>query len=174
MPTRPPRRPTHPAQRPHRAPQPTIAQQAYDLTARVRDLIEEFGYAVISVPADPATANPAFTYTVGLRLLAPHLGYELVQIGLPYNLAKPLLHRTVDHLADTHTTPAQNLQLPRIADPYDARLHRAQDCSLFLGGMRTLATPDPQVWQVLFPDRRHAFPGDPHYPADQLRAQPLL
>ena len=155
-------------------PDPDIGQY-YDLVTRVRDQILEFGRATIIVPYDSATGDPTFTYTVGLRLHDKHRGYELVTVGLPQNLAKPILDRTVEHLRNASLEPAEGLTLPQVAHTYPVRLHRVSDCALFINGMRTLRTPtDPQVWQVLVPDKNGVFPGDATYPRDQLRAQPLL
>ncbi|MGW2106352.1 DUF4262 domain-containing protein [Streptomyces sp. NPDC001948] len=149
--------------------------QHYDLVARVRDLIKEFGYATPTVAPDPTTGTPAFTYTIGLRLHTVHDGYELVTVGLPADLAGSIVQRTVEYLAAQSIIPSHGLILPQIAGEYSVRLHRARNCDWFINGMRTLATPaDPEVWQILVPDKHGVFPGDTDYPADQLRAQPLL
>jgi len=127
-------------------PDPSLGQY-YDLVIRVRDLIKEHGRATLTVPYDQATGDPAFTYTIGLRLHEAHRGYELVTLGLPQNLAKPVLDRTVERLATEHLTPADGLVLPAIANTYPVQLHRVSDCSLFINGMRTLATAtDPGVF----------------------------
>ncbi|MCX4481653.1 DUF4262 domain-containing protein [Streptomyces cellulosae] len=117
------------------------------------------GYAVPCVGPDADTRQPPYAYTAGLHV--SH-GYELAISGLP-EIASDLLGLLSGALTERGTTPADGLIIDGLLhDGYSLRLRPVSNTGRF----RVIGTlfPDlpsaPTIWQALWPDPGHRFPGD--------------
>ncbi|MCD9904559.1 DUF4262 domain-containing protein [Streptomyces sp. MT29] len=120
---------------------------------------------------DPAGGDPPFAYTVGLAV-RPGAEYELACTGLPAELSCQVLASAVEQLHADGLDPAAGLVLDEVLeDVYTVRLHAVADTSK----MRSIPAEfgeRPPVWQVVWPDVMHRFPGEPGFV--NHAPQPLL
>lgn len=120
---------------------------------------------------DPDGIASPFAYTVGLAARPDH-AYELATTGLPDRLAHAVITAAAEQLATGHLDPADGLELDQVLQgDYTVRLRRAADTTQCTGA-RAAHGDDVAVWQILTPDPRNLFPGDPDY-AETI-AQPLM
>lgn len=120
--------------------------------------LENPGWAVIGVFADPASDSPSFSYTVGLT--AKGLP-ELITLGLPTDVAHSILNDAARRLiAGERFESGQRISelanMPMAVahvDPADARHTAYAAFKEFPEG--------PRFLQLVWPDRKGAFPGEP-------------
>lgn len=108
---------------------------------------------------DPDGRSAPFAYTVGLAA-RPALSYELALSGFSAELACAVLNNTAARLITGGIEPDEGLALDDVIEGYEVRLRLVDDVSDF-HGMREVLGEQPAVWQVLWPDARGRFPGDP-------------
>lgn len=138
------------------------------LSAFERDLwstMKRHGHAVMGVFGSD-DGEPPFAYTVGLSLRDEH-GYELAVSGLPHDVMGHILNNLASHLKSLYTNtgvrPAEGMLVDRIlADGYPIRLHAADPDGPFDLAARLTEVRAP-VWQAVWPDKQHRFPGEPGY-----------
>jgi hypothetical protein len=126
---------------------------------RLAEQVAARGYAVPHIVPDPDSAQPPYTYTAGLHITH---GYELAFSGLP-DIASDVLGLLAEALAERGTTPADGLTVAGLLhDGYSIRLRPISNPARFTV-VRALF-PDlpapPAIWQALWPDPGHRFPGD--------------
>ncbi|MEU5748172.1 DUF4262 domain-containing protein [Streptomyces sp. NPDC047726] len=120
---------------------------------------------------DPDGKAPTFAYTVGLGARFGR-SYELALTGLPAEMACAVLNNAAESLVTGDASPADGMVLDDVLIGYTARLRPVGDASA-LTGIRAEFGGDVPVWQVLWPDRRGAFPEEPGYDG-RLAPQPLM
>jgi len=137
-------------------PAETRAQMAAYLK-RLLAHIDEEGFAIPFIPADPHTREPSLAYTVGLHV---RQGYELAISGLSYEASCSVLNSLAARLFEQQTPPAQAMEVEGAAGGgYSLRLRRAESAAPF-ALVRTVYRHNPPVWQAVWPDREGRFPGD--------------
>lgn len=131
--------------------------------SRLAAQIATRGYAVPRIGPDPGTGHPAYAYTAGLHVTH---GYELAISGLPPEIAGGVLDLLAAALPERGTTPAQGLVVEGLLhDGYSIRLHRVRDVGTpsrfrWIGDLFPSLPAPPAIWQALWPDSAHHFPGD--------------
>ncbi len=119
--------------------------------------INEKGYAIPFIPADPRTGEPSLAYTVGLHV---RQGYELAVSGLDYEMSCSALNSLAVRLLEQQTPPTPAMEVKGITGGgYSLRLRQA-DSPLPFVLVRTVYRRNPPVWQAVWPDREGRFPGD--------------
>ena len=141
----------------------------------VSDDIAATGWSVASVPG--GTLAPPWTYTVGLWL-SSH-GPELTMAGLPNEHMTIILNAIADRVADgVSVDVADNIDgicpCTLTIRPVHASWRRT---SMFLLSDRCFGYAlgsRPPYLQVVWPDRRGLYPGDPGFQARYEGRQPML
>ncbi|MER5356641.1 DUF4262 domain-containing protein [Kitasatospora sp. NPDC002551] len=124
---------------------------------RLLTSIDEEGFAIPFIPADPLTGEPSLAYTVGLHI---RRGYELAISGLPYEASHSVLNSLAARLLEQQTPPTQAMEVKGAAGGgYSLRLRQAESAAPFVL-VRTVYSRNPPVWQAVWPDREGRFPGD--------------
>ncbi|MCG7523962.1 DUF4262 domain-containing protein [Streptomyces sp. OfavH-34-F] len=119
--------------------------------------IDEEGFAIPFILADPHTGEPSLAYTVGLHVSQ---GYELAISGLPYEAACSVLNSLAARLLEQQAPPTQAMEVKGAAGGgYSLLLRRAESAAPFIL-VRTVYRLNPPVWQAVWPDREGRFPGD--------------
>ncbi|MQS17451.1 DUF4262 domain-containing protein [Streptomyces kaniharaensis] len=119
--------------------------------------INEKGYAIPFIPADPRTGEPSLAYTVGLHV---HRGYELAVSGLDYEMSCSALNSLAVRLLEQQTPPTPDMEVRgAVGGGYPLRLRQAGSALPFVL-VRTIYRRNPPVWQAVWPDREGRFPGD--------------
>lgn len=127
--------------------------------------MKRHGHAVMGV-FESDEGEPPYAYTVGLSLKDEH-GYELVVSGLSQDTMGAILNDLARYLkslyTSTGTRPTEGMLVDRIlARGYRVRLHAADPDGPFDFAERLTQTRAP-MWQVVWPDKEHRFPGEPGY-----------
>jgi hypothetical protein len=126
---------------------------------RCMALIAAQGHMVQSAGGGPG--GPGMCYTVGLSI-QPGLGYELAISGLPPDAGASVLKGAVRELRERGIEPTEGLTLTAAIEGYSARLRAAHTLKRF-GIIPSVTGSHCPVWQVVWPDRDHHFPGEPGY-----------
>lgn len=133
--------------------------------AHVARCRETPGWAVIGVGGD-GPDSPPFAYTVGLWAAFGHA--ELLLAGLEYQMAAELLNNTGTLIAaGRDLLPGEVLHEARVANvPLHVRAVAIPSIDAF--GRPTVACRHYQfdafpLLQLLWPDKRGAFPTEPHF-----------
>ncbi|KUN58908.1 hypothetical protein AQJ46_42305 [Streptomyces canus] len=126
---------------------------------RLAEQVAARGYAVPHIFPVPDSGQPPYAYTVGLHVTH---GYELAFSGLP-GIASDVLGLLAEALAERGTTPAEGLAVDGLLhDGYSIRLRPVSDSARFpvIGALFPDLPALPAIWQALWPDPGHRFPGD--------------
>ena len=143
-----------------------------DINQRLMDDVARHGWHCVQVMEDKQ--GPGYSYTVGLYKTHGHP--ELVVIGLPPEVAHPVLGMAVDQIAKGHVFRA---------DARDSSLLEGNDCLIrsvlpgsyrqYLGMAVWFYRESPASFpalQILWPDPEGRFPGQPEFSMGPN--QPLL
>ncbi|MFD3662667.1 DUF4262 domain-containing protein [Streptomyces sp. NPDC058659] len=134
-------------------PRKQMAAYLQQLAAR----INEKGYAIPFIPADPRTGEPSLAYPVGLHV---HRGYELAVSGLDYEMSCSALNSLAVRLLEQQTPPAPGMEVKgAVGGGYPLRLRQAGNALPFVL-VRTAYGRNPPFWQTVWPDQEGRFPGD--------------
>jgi Domain of unknown function (DUF4262) len=138
----------------------------------VADDITAVGWSVSAVLGDEIA--PPWAYTIGLWL--SHQGPELTMFGLPVEHMTTILNATGDRLAAGSVIEAGD-ELEEICPCALAirPVHASwRTTSLFAVSDRYYGYVRPACLQVVWPDRRGRYPGDPGFQARYEGRQPML
>ncbi|MFG1667620.1 DUF4262 domain-containing protein [Streptomyces sp. Y7] len=139
---------------------------------RVQATIAEHGYAVQCVGGDVASRRQPFAYTVGLHT-GPDHDYELALSGLDADTSTSVLHSLAAALAERRLKPVDGMEVNGVlSNGYALRLRSVSRPEEF-GIINALYGATPPVYQAVWPDLHHRFPGDPDCRLTTL-VQPLL
>lgn len=135
----------------------------------LRGQIEEQGYTMMSVFADPQTGTPDFTYTLGLQAKTGQP--DLIVFGVPPHGAQAMLAALVDR--SRHGAPLADRQrvegvaaVPLLARTADER------CEAFVS--ERMNDVDPVYLQIVWSDPAGLFPWDTGFDEAFRDSQPLL
>lgn len=126
---------------------------------RLAEQVAVRGYAVPRIGPDPDSGQPPYAYTAGLHVTH---GYELAFSGLP-GIANDVLGLLAEALAERGTTQVDGLAVDGLLeDGYSLRLRPVSDTARFpvIGVLFPDLPALPAIWQALWPDPGHRFPGD--------------
>jgi hypothetical protein len=138
----------------------------------VADDISTVGWSVSAVLGDEVA--PPWAYTVGLWL--SHQGPELAMYGLPLEHMTVILNSVADRIANGAVIEAGD-QLDGICPCSLAvrPVHASwRTTSMFAVSDRYYGYVRPPYLQVVWPDRRDRYPGDPGFQAKYEGRQPML
>lgn len=120
-------------------------------------MIDQHGHMVQSVFGDDL--KPPFAYTVGISRGG---GAELIVIGLPSETSQHLLNGVAARLAEADIPDHQDI-VGVVNMPVRLRTIDADEAWAHMATARALDTRPATVRQVLWPDPKGRFPGDPAY-----------
>lgn len=122
-----------------------------------REKIAAHGHIVQGVEGGMDT--PPLCYTVGLGA-RDEFGYELAISGLPPETGALVLNHAVNELRARELSPRPGLDLIGVIAGYVGVLRSAHTVGRF-GVIRLVTGRSCPVWQVVWPDADHRFPGEP-------------
>lgn len=138
--------------------------------------VTEFGWHVVLIPED--NEGPGFAFTVGLFHTFGHP--ELIVVGLgpiePECLSQIVLNDLGVRI-DEGERFADGDQVSGTLEGYDVRFEAVAEANYpeFVGTARWFYRQNLfPLLQVLWPDKRKRFPGDPKCPKGMLKLQPRL
>jgi Domain of unknown function (DUF4262) len=148
------------------APDPEACMRA------VADDIRSVGWSVSAVLGDEIA--PPWAYTIGLWL--SHSGPELAMFGLPVEHLTVILNAAGERIADGEAVAAAD-RLDGIC-PCSLELRPVhaswRTTSMFAISDRYHGYVRPAILQVVWPDRKGRYPGDPGFQARYEGRQPML
>jgi hypothetical protein len=142
------------------------------IESKLRADIEQYGWHVVNVLAEKK--RPPHTYSIGLFATFEHP--EIVVVGLPADTAQRLINNIADEIRDGNVFEA-GTAYDDILTGYDvtfvsvAPKHYAAHFGRAIDYYGSEAFP---VFQLIWPDRNHAFPWDPECDPAIRNLQPVL
>ncbi|MEU0110669.1 DUF4262 domain-containing protein [Streptomyces sp. NPDC006251] len=127
---------------------------------KLAEQIAARGYAVPRIGPDPETGQPPYAYTAGLHVTH---GYELAISGLEPEVASEVVDLLATTLLERGTTPAEGVAVDGLLHGgYSLRLRPVGDPARFriIAALFPELPALPAIWQALWPDAGHRFPGD--------------
>jgi hypothetical protein len=125
----------------------------------IRRVIEEYGWWVGLIAADGE--GPAFAYTIGLYEKFGHP--EIIVFGLPHESMHGILNRCGNMIRDGKRFDIEE-PVSGVLEDYEVRFRAVtseESYANYLGyGCRHYGGHTFPVFQLLWPDKEHRFPGD--------------
>ncbi len=135
--------------------------------------VRDHGWAVQIIPDDDE--GPGFAYTVGLHANYGHP--ELIIFGQPQDVMHALLNSCGDRVKSGEKLPLDR-RLADILDGCDVEFREVKEPSSFkehVGYALWFYEGSPfRLLQLVWPDKKNRFPGEPGAAAYLLTRQPLL
>jgi hypothetical protein len=141
---------------------------------QLRKRIDQHGWTVMGVFADPEAQPPvpSFAYTIGLTENCQHP--ELVIMGLPPEVAQSILAGACERIKQGTLTCQDSASDDRVVEGYSVMFRTVHPNHLpdYLRAARAIEGDDVRAVQIIWPDPAGTFPwqtgADPDYAGHQM------